>query len=115
MISSIIVDTVILFLLVYSLLDIFTHIADWLSKRYIKEKPSEVCPVIFLKGDIYNTEAILRGAIKDYARAQKIIVVKPDNAPCDAEIVRCLCDEYEALVLLDRDEFINYVDCELKS
>jgi hypothetical protein len=114
MISSIIVDTVILFLLVYALLDIFTHIADRLCRRYINERPSAVCPVIFLKDGVYNTEAVLRRAIKDYSRAQKIIIVKSVDANLDAEIARCLCDEYETLVLLDREEFIAYVDCELK-
>ncbi len=114
MISSIIVDTVVLFLLVYALLDIFTHIAELLCRRYINERPSDVHPVIFLKDGGYNTEAVLRRAIKDYTKAQKIIVVKSDNSNLDAEIARCLSDEYESLVLLDKEEFITYVECELR-
>lgn len=114
MISSIIVDTVILFLLVYALLDIFTHIAELLCRRYIHERPSDVHPIIFLKDGVYNTEEVLRRAIKDYTKAQKIIVVKSCNANFDEEIARRLCDEYESLMLLGREEFIAFVDYELK-
>ena len=109
MIRMIIIDSVILFLLIYALLDIFMSLSDWLSKKLICKKEN-VSHMVILLDKTQNIESVIRKAV-NITKENINIVMLYENASGDKfKIAQKLCCEYEGVVLLSKDEYFRYIE-----
>lgn len=109
MIRMIIVDSVILFLLIYALLDIFMSFADWLSRKLLCEK-EKVSHLVILLDKTQNVERIIRKAASEVSACGNIVVLYENSSGDKFKIAQKLCCEYEGVVLFSKEEYLRYVE-----
>lgn len=111
MIRSILVDSVVLFLLVYALLDIFTHAAKWLSQKLLKEERVEVYPVIFFGNESFNVEPLIRSTVREIdCGVPEILLVDLGLDREERAVAERLCEEYGCLRLFDKEQYFHFVE-----
>ncbi len=110
--GNILMDSVILFLLVYALLDIFTQIASFLS-RMVMGRPRIMdgnC-VLFLHTGTDDLEQQVRKAVKNAENSCcSLLLVDVGLSGEEKRIAERLCAEYEFLYLYQKEQYIRYVE-----
>lgn len=109
MISMIIVDSVVLFLLIYALFDIFTSISDWLSEKLLCKKEN-VSHLVILLDKTQNIELHVKKAINESCSCGNIVIMYEKSSGDKFKTAQMLCCKYESVVLLSKDEYLRYIE-----
>ncbi len=109
MIRMIIIDSVILFLLIYALLDIFMSLSDWLSEKLLCEK-EKFSHMVVLLDKTQNIERVIRKTVYKTKENGNIVMLYENTSGDKFEIAQKLCCEYEGVVLLSKEEYFRYIE-----
>ncbi|MBR5157185.1 MAG: hypothetical protein IKW59_05395 [Clostridia bacterium] len=109
MISMIIADSVILFLLIYALFDIFISLSDWLSEKLLCKKEN-VSHFVILLDKTQNIELHVKKAINEIGSLSNIVIMYENASGDKFKTAQKLCDKYESVVLLSKDEYLRYIE-----
>ncbi len=109
MIRMIIVDSFILFLLIYALFDIFMSLSDWLSEKLLCKKEN-VSHLVILLDKTQNIELHVKKAINEIGRCGNIIIMYENSSADKFKTAQMLCCKYEDVVLLSKDEYLRYIE-----
>ncbi|MBQ4516049.1 MAG: hypothetical protein II978_04575 [Clostridia bacterium] len=109
MISKIIVDSVILFLLIYALFDIFISISDWLSEKLLCKKEN-VSHFVILLDKTQNIELHVKKTINEIGGCGNIVIMYENSSGDKFKTAQMLCSKYQGVVLLSKDEYQRYLE-----
>ena len=109
MISMIIVDSVVLFLLIYALFDIFTSISDWLSEKLLCKKEN-VSHLVILLDKTQNIELHVKKAINEMGGCGNLVMLYENSSGDNFKTAQKLCLKYENVVLLSKEEYFRYIE-----
>lgn len=111
MLKEIVRDSLILFLLVYSMLDIFTRLTKFISDHIFKKRNAEGYHVLYLKSGTNTVEAAVRDELLHSERPRYgIILVDMDLSDEEHLIAEKFCKEHTCLTLLRREEYLHFVE-----
>lgn len=111
MFQTILLDSVILFLLVYALLDILTRIAEGVSQRVLSRHRDGAYHILFLEADEPCVEALIRRAVHEAGYSCPGVVLVDMGLPEEErEVARKLCGEYSCLSLYPKEEYLRMVE-----
>lgn len=111
MFQSILLDSVILFLLIYALLDIFTHLAEMVSRYFLKEDKPKGYYTLLLEPQTSSVESQIRRAVRETKpNGTDIVLVDLGMAEEEQEIVQKLCKEYDFLKLFSMEQYFQFVE-----
>lgn len=111
MFQTILLDSVILFLLVYALLDILTRIAEGISQRVLSRRKDGAYHILFLEPDERCVEALIRRAVHEAGYSCPGVVLVDMGLPQEErEIAQKMCAEYSCLSLYPKEEYLRLVE-----
>ncbi len=111
MLKTVLLDSFILFLLVYALLDIATRVVDFLAESFKGKRKVKGYRVLYLQSGTYAVEAAVRDAIfQSRKQALDIILVDVSLSKEERMVAEKLCREYDCLTLLHKDEYLRFVE-----
>lgn len=109
--GNILMDSLILFLLIYALLDIFTRITEYFSAKVFSKNIPTAYHVIFLDSTSENLEYGIRKVIHNAMDINcEVLVVDMDTSEENRRILDALCTEYDFLYLFTKEQYIEFLN-----
>ncbi len=106
MLQSIFLDSLILFLLIYALLDLFVRLSDFLLEKFSKVPQIEHYTLVFLKANEELLEAKLRPLLQRCEQnGTKLLAVDCGTGRKETDILMSLSAEYPCLLMLSEEAF----------
>lgn len=116
MLKSILLDSFLLFLTVYAIMDLASRLVKFCWERINGSAfPNGYC-VLYLQTGSHAVEPTVRENVAR-AKRQKLELVLVDVSLSDEEraVAKLLCREYENLILLNREEYLRFVEQQMTS
>lgn len=111
MLKMIFMDALILFLLVYAIMDILTRLAAYLSCRVTRQRKTDGYHVLYLTSGADAIEAAVRSEIQNAEQTHcSVILVDMNLSAEECAVAEKLCREYPLLTLLSREEYLRFVE-----
>lgn len=116
MLKSVLVDSALLFLTVYAILDIASRLVKCCWERINGSAFSNGYCVLYLQTGSRAVESTVRETVAR-ARRQKLELVLVDVGLSEEEraVVKLLSREYEGLTLLNREEYLRFAEQQMIS
>lgn len=110
MTGNIFLDLVFLFLICYSLVNLFRDLSDFLLKRYCRY-PQKTFLCVEIKHKSETIECDIRCAVsKSISQGCALLVICTDLDLSEQTLVWRLTDCYDHIVLTSRDDILNVLD-----
>ncbi|MBQ3553165.1 MAG: hypothetical protein IJA08_00560 [Clostridia bacterium] len=111
MFYAIVLDTFILFLLIYALLDLFVRLSDFLLDKFSKVPQIESARLVFVSEGETLLEAKLRNLLKRCETEGCILLAVDDGLGEENRLLMtALMGEYDCLSLVTKEELVRMVE-----